>query len=88
MAYLETKRIILRNVINNEEDTNEFLNIDSDPEVMKFLSDGRPSTLSEVQTAVPRLVALNERHEQKLGFWLAALKVLSRHFGNFIKTIK
>jgi RimJ/RimL family protein N-acetyltransferase len=74
--HLETDRLLLREFATADVDL--LLELDSDPEVMRFISDGVPSTLGACQAFVDRVVAGYIEHPG-LGFWIAELKP-SREF--------
>jgi RimJ/RimL family protein N-acetyltransferase len=67
--YLETDRMILRELSSN--DVQHIFELDSDPDVMKFLTNGTPSTLEEVRTNLKKTEELFEKHNGKFGFWAA-----------------
>ncbi|NUK38343.1 GNAT family N-acetyltransferase [Streptomyces lunaelactis] len=53
--FLETERLSLRPF--GEADVDRLLNLDSDPEVMRFINGGRPTTREAVRTeALPRFL--------------------------------
>jgi RimJ/RimL family protein N-acetyltransferase len=54
-----------------EGDSALLLSLDSDPAVMKFISDGRPSTLEEVEAVIPRVLGYYEKYDHQLGVWAA-----------------
>ena len=55
-------------------DEENILSLDSDPEVMRYLTDGRPSTRFEARSALERAELLFKKHEGKFGFWAAIEK--------------
>ncbi|MEK6624008.1 MAG: GNAT family N-acetyltransferase [Bdellovibrionota bacterium] len=80
--YLETDRIFLREFVIGDE--LNLLDLDSDPEVMAFLSDGRPSTLEEANAGLGKICALYEKHQHRLGFWVAIEKSSDQFMGWFL----
>jgi RimJ/RimL family protein N-acetyltransferase len=53
---LETERLLLRRF--TEEDVDNLVELDSDPEVMRFINGGRPTPREEVENEIlPRLLA-------------------------------
>lgn len=81
MIYLETERLILREF--TEGDGNLLLELDSDPEVMKYLTDGHPSSQKEIKGAIERVFALKQRHQGHFGFWVALEKSSGEFMGWF-----
>lgn len=77
-TFLETKRVVLKEFTAGDE--HYLKDLDSDPEVMKYLTDGRPSTDEEVAGAVSRILSLKEKHSGRFGVWLA----FERSTGEFI----
>ena len=49
-VLLETERIVLRRF--TEEDANNLYHLDSDPDVMRFLSGGTPTPLDVIETDI------------------------------------
>lgn len=75
--YLETERLILREL--TLEDEENLLSLDSDPKVMRFLTNGVPSTREQVRAALAATQALYRKHNGIFGFW-AALHRNSKEF--------
>jgi len=76
--YLETERLILRRLTENDVDN--LYELDSDPEVMRYLSNGVPHTREEiVEKILPHYLGHYERYEG-FGFWAA----IGRATGAFI----
>lgn len=78
---LETERLILRPL--TQDDMNLLLDLDSDPEVMRFISDGKPQTKEHYEKAIPSLVNYMKKN-QGLGLWIAYLKDTSEFIGWYI----
>ncbi len=76
--YLETPRIYLREF--SFEDQTELLELDSDPEVMRYLTQGRPSDLAQIQQLMFRVAAEIERSRGRYGVWAA----IERESNNFV----
>ncbi len=77
-VYLETKRLILRRL--TEADADNLLKLESDPEVMRYLTGGVPHTRDKIVTEVlPYYLGYYERYQQ-YGFWAA----IERATGEFI----
>ncbi len=79
--YLETDRVRLREL--TAKDRSALIELDSDPEVMKFLTGGRPSTLRQVQKMIGRVAAELKRSEHKFGVWAAVEKKTGDFMGWF-----
>ncbi len=79
--FLETDRLIFRRF--TEQDAPLLHDLDSDPEVMRYLTGGKPSSLADiVEEALPRLLAFYERFEN-LGFWAVHEKASGEFVGWF-----
>jgi ribosomal-protein-alanine N-acetyltransferase len=73
---VETERLILRPVQN--DDAEDLFALWSDPEVMRFIGNGKPRTRAETEERLRRAV----RHWQEHGFGLWALH--DRATGSFV----
>src|ERR1044072_487913 len=80
--FLETDRIILREI--TEDDFGNLFELNSDPEVMRYLTDGKPSTTDEIHQALARTFALYKKHNHKFGFWSAIEKSSGKFLGWFL----
>ncbi|WP_433170858.1 GNAT family N-acetyltransferase [Actinoallomurus sp. CA-150999] len=78
--FLETNRLTLRRFTEGDEDN--LVELDSDPEVMRFLTGGRPTPREEIRDRIPRLLDYYERFEG-FGFWVAQEKATERFLGWF-----
>ena len=79
--FLETNRLTLRHFTDADEDN--VVELDSDPEVMRFLNGGKPTPRKEIRCQVmPALLGCYERFEG-LGFWAAQDKATERFLGWF-----
>lgn len=68
-TLLETQRLSLRQF--TAADVDHLVALDGDPEVMRFLTGGRPTPRHRIKTEVlPRFLDYYRRHEG-LGFWAA-----------------
>ncbi len=67
--YLETPRLYLREITDADE--LELLDLDSDPEVMRYLTQGKPSSRVQVQQMMYRVSAEIERSRGRYGVWSA-----------------
>jgi RimJ/RimL family protein N-acetyltransferase len=67
--YLETERLILRPL--TADDLDNLVELDADPEVMRYISGGRPTPRELLRTRIlPMMLACNQRHPG-LGFFAA-----------------
>jgi len=79
-AFLETSRLILRPFI--ESDLDDLFELDSDPAVMRFLTGGRPTPRSEIETkTLPDF--LNSRGRLERWAWAAIEKSSAGFVGWF-----
>ncbi|MEU5529918.1 GNAT family N-acetyltransferase [Micromonospora chersina] len=77
-VLLETARLRLRRL--TMDDVDDLVELDRDPEVMRFLTNGRPTPADTVRgEQLPRLLARYDRHPG-LGRWAA----LDRRTGEFL----
>ena len=80
-VYLETKRMILRDIESADEQN--LLELDSDPEVMKYLTNGLPHTRVEIRQTLFRMGEMRVHHSGKFGYWAAIEKSTSKFMGWF-----
>jgi RimJ/RimL family protein N-acetyltransferase len=79
--FLETERLVLRRF--TEDDIDELVELDSDPDVMHFITGGRPTPRDEIENAVlPAFLDYYERFAG-YGFWAAVEKSTGRFVGWF-----
>ena len=79
--FLETERLVLRQFTENDVDN--LVELDSDPEVMRFITGGRPTSRQEIENEVlPRFLDYYERLPG-YGFWAAVEKSTGRFVGWF-----
>ena len=80
--FLETERLILRQF--TEDDADNLLELDSDPEVVRFTPDaGKPKDYTVIQTQIlPRFLALYEQYDG-YGCWAAVEKSSQAFIGWF-----
>jgi len=77
--YLETKRLILRYL--TAEDGENLYDLDSDPEVMRYLNNGRTHTRTEIaERVLPHYLDHHARYGDQYGFWAA----IERTTGDFL----
>ncbi|HXL91437.1 MAG TPA: GNAT family N-acetyltransferase [Streptosporangiaceae bacterium] len=78
---LETPRLTLRQF--TEDDVDNLTDLDSDPEVMRYLTGGRPIPRAEIQDlAIPSIVGAYERLD-RLGTWAADSSATGEFLGWF-----
>jgi RimJ/RimL family protein N-acetyltransferase len=78
--FLETSRLTLRRF--TEADEGDLVELDSDPEVMRFLNGGKATPREEIRGQILRLLGYYERFEG-FGFWAAQEKATERFLGWF-----
>ncbi len=81
-VFLETERLILQQF--TEEDANNLFELDSEPEVLRFVDPQYP-ILQEtvVQQTLPRILHIYEVSGGKFGFWAAIEKASGEFIGWF-----
>lgn len=79
--FLQTDRLTLRHFTEADEDN--LFELNSDPEVMRFLTGGRPTPRDKVRTrTIPTFLAYYERFEG-FGFWAAQETATGQFLGWF-----
>ena len=79
--FLESERVLITEITRS--DANLLLDLDSDPEVMKYLTDGKPSSPQDIAAAMDRIMGVIEKFHYKFGFWLAFTKDTQEFMGWF-----
>jgi RimJ/RimL family protein N-acetyltransferase len=80
-VFLQTGRLTLRRFTEADEDN--LFELNSDPEVMRFLNGGRPTPRDEVRTRIiPVFLGYYERFEG-FGFWAAVESATGQFLGWF-----
>jgi RimJ/RimL family protein N-acetyltransferase len=80
-VFLETRRLTLRRF--TADDVDNLVELDSDPQVMRYINGGRPTPRTEVENAVlPRLLGYYERYEA-YGAWAAVERATGDFLGWF-----
>lgn len=80
-VFLETERLLLRQF--TEDDLENLVDLDSDPDVMRFLTGGPPTPRAVLQNDyLPAYLRYYERHEG-FGFWAAIEKATGEFLGWF-----
>jgi RimJ/RimL family protein N-acetyltransferase len=80
-TYLESERVYLREFVLSDED--HLLNLDSDPEVMKYLTGGKATTRDSIQRMMTRVHSELKKHDGKFGVWAAIEKETESFMGWF-----
>ena len=79
LVYLETDRLMLRRF--TEADVGNLFDLDSDPEVMRFLTGGKPTPRDVIRNeTLPRILHYYERYEG-FGYWAAIEKFTGQFLG-------
>jgi RimJ/RimL family protein N-acetyltransferase len=79
--FLETERLELRRF--TDDDVENLVELDGDPEVMRFINGGRPTARDEIENEVlPAFLDYYERYAG-YGFWAAIEKSTDRFVGWF-----
>jgi RimJ/RimL family protein N-acetyltransferase len=74
--FLETERLKLRRF--TDDDVENLVELDSDPDVMRFINGGRPTARDEIENEVlPAFLDYYERYAS-YGFWAAVEKSTDR----------
>ena len=80
-VFLETERLVLRRFTAG--DVEALVDLDGDPEVMRFLNGGTPTPREEIENRVlPRFLEYYERYEG-FGYWAAVEKATGEFLGWF-----
>jgi RimJ/RimL family protein N-acetyltransferase len=80
-VFLTTDRLVLRRFSTGDVDN--LVALDADPEVMRFLNGGIPTSRDDIATGIlPRFLAYYERF-QAFGYWAAEEKTSGRFAGWF-----
>jgi len=81
-VYLETDRLVLRYLTTG--DAENLFDLDSGPEVMRYLNDGRTHTCEEiVEKILPHYLDHHVRYGDLYGFWAAIEKATGTFLGWF-----
>src|SRR5438445_13009545 len=80
-VFLETERLVLRRF--TEADVDNLVDLDGDPEVMRFLTGGKPTPRDVIQNDIlPSFLRYYERFDG-FGFWAAVEKSSGDFLGWF-----
>jgi len=79
--FLETERIYLREIV--PEDSRLLFELDSDPEVMRFISKGQTTSIEQIENDhLPKMLRWY-RHSPPQGFWIAHMRSSQEFVGWF-----
>lgn len=81
-TILETDRVRLTEIL--PEDMALLQDLDSDPEVMRFINGGKPSTEEDHKAAMERVLAIKDKHGNRFGVWPAFEKSSNEFMGWFL----
>ena len=80
-VFLETDRLVLRRFTSADADN--LVSLDADPDVMRFVTGGIPTSRAEIQNEVlPAFLAYYQRYEG-YGFWAAIERATGEFLGWF-----
>lgn len=80
-VFLETARLVLRHF--TKDDADELVSLDSDPEVMRFLTGGKPTSRAMVEAdTLPKFLEFHEDSET-FGYFAAIEKTTEDFLGWF-----
>jgi len=80
-VFLETERLVLRRF--TMADADDLVNLDADPDVMRYVTGGVPTSRDEIETEVlPTFLDYYQRYEG-FGFWAAVEKATGEFLGWF-----
>ena len=81
-TFVETERLVLRRLV--EADADDLCDLDGDPEVMRFLGDGRPKSRGAVEAeTLPKMVRSYGRLDP-FGYWAAVERPTGEFLGWFV----
>lgn len=80
-VFLETERLVLRRFTTADAD--DLVNLDADPDVMRYITGGVPTSRDEIETEVlPAFLDYYQRYEG-FGFWAVVEKATGEFLGWF-----
>ncbi len=80
-VFLETERLRLRPF--TPDDVEHLLELDGDPEVMRYINGGRPTSREDVENVIlPRILSFYDRFDS-YGYWAAEEKSTGEFVGWF-----
>ena len=78
---LETERLLLRPLAMDDMDL--MVDLDSDPEVMRFITDGKPQTKEHYKKRMPEVIKYMSENPG-LGLWVTFIKDSNEFIGWYI----
>lgn len=78
-VYLETERLRLRQFTDGDAD--QLVSLDADPEVMHFITGGRPTPRAEIEQEVLPAFLAYHRQWRHLGFWAVEVRASEEFVG-------
>src|SRR5690242_11179036 len=79
--YLQTERVLLRHY--RSDDRERLLDLNSDPEVMKYLGGG-PGTPEDFENGIARTLLYQKKYGGRLGLFVSELRASAEFMGWFI----
>lgn len=79
--FLETERLVLRRF--GERDVDNLVELDSDPDVMRYINGGRPTARQEIESEILPAFLDYYRRFEGFGFWAAIEKSTGEFLGWF-----
>ncbi len=79
--FLETSRTLIRFVEKEDEDF--LFELNSDPQVMEWISEGKPNTRQEIQDNMIRILERRKFYQDQYGDFVAILKETNKPIGWF-----
>ncbi len=79
--YLQTERMVLRAF--TPDDAEHLLALDSDPEVMRFISDGAPTPIDVIRDSLLPTIIRDQTANPDLGVWAALDRTSAGFIGWF-----
>ncbi len=80
--YLLTDRVCLRSW--RESDLPDLVDLDADPEVMRYINGGHPTSLEAVRASLLVIQGYEKRYEGTLGNWIAIDRASDEFMGWFV----
>lgn len=79
--YLETERLLLREF--TPDDVDHLYDLDNDPEVTRFINEGRPADREDIRTRIVPLFLSYHQRSPLYGYWAAMEKETGAFLGWF-----
>lgn len=81
-TYLKTQRVLLRQY--RDDDFDRLLELNSDPDVMRYLTNGQPGTRRDVESGVEWTLLYQKKYDGRLGVFTAELVESGEFMGWFL----